>query len=138
MTPRRSETHDIAFLQQDNGELEEDVVGRHVTGGPDADRTMAPSGANTTGTNGDGDEREHEDAELDEEGAESFPASDPPSHWSGGSGSAGDEEEMDAANRGRVVGRAPVEHPPGRRQPDDPLPGSLSRPTGGETPPDRR
>jgi hypothetical protein len=50
-----SPTHDLVVVQQDNGELAEDVV----------DRSLAEGGW------------------LDEEISDSFPASDPLSHWAG-------------------------------------------------------
>ena len=65
MTPRESETHDIAFLRQDNGELEEDGVHREVTGGP-------PSG-------GAGPSRGGRDRQSAAGGAHALPAPHTPS-----------------------------------------------------------
>lgn len=55
MARERHPTHDLVVVQQDNGELQEDITPR---------------------TDGD-------DARLDQELEGTFPASDPSSHWSG-------------------------------------------------------
>lgn len=90
-----SPTHERAVLRQDNGELQEDVVAKEA---PD------------DGTPGS--------SSVDEEGEESFPASDPPSEWAGAAaGEAPDPE--------RVVERRPVEHVPERAEPSDPVPKTL-------------
>lgn len=118
MAPPESETHEIAFLEQDNGELQEDVVAKK--------RSRS------------GDERPKGNGEVDEEVAESFPASDPPSHWSGGdAGGAMSRPEEDRAPQDRarapqdrMVGRAPVEDVPERAHPAEAAPGTLPPPSG--------
>lgn len=102
--PRTSTTHERAVVEQDNGELQEDVV---ATDALDAD-----------------DPAHRRERRADEESEESFPASDPPSHWAD-AGGAEDTGRGDA--RGRVVERGPVEHVPERRRPDDPVPRTLPR-----------
>lgn len=99
-----STTHERAVLEQDNGELQEDVVATDQLDGDD------PAA--------------RRERRADEESEESFPASDPPSHWAD-AGGAQDTGPRDA--RGRVVERGPVEHVPERRRPDDPVPGTLPR-----------
>ena len=95
--PPESRTHKWAVLQQDNGELAEDVVARAPQ--------VRPAG----------------DEHVDDESEGSFPASDPPSDWAGG------DEQPPAAGTGRLVDSGPVAHPPERARPDDPLPGTLPR-----------
>lgn len=116
MAPPQSDTHEIAFLEQDNGELQEDVVAKEQRRS--------------------GDERQTGNGEVDEEVDESFPASDPPSHWSGGddggASTAGPEQDRAASDRapaGREVGRTPVEDVPQRRRPTDPVPRTLPAPS---------
>lgn len=65
-----SRTHERAVLEQDNGELVEDVVTK---------RSLDNADARSAGVDEDGIDEER----IDEEGMESFPASDPPSGWSG-------------------------------------------------------
>lgn len=86
-------THDIVVLKQHNGELAEDVMERYVA----AEGWL--------------------DAEIDD----SFPASDPLSHWAG---PRRRDRETDRAH-GHVVHRSPVEDAPERRHPEEPLPGTL-------------
>lgn len=89
------------MLQQGNAELQEDVVDKDAL-----DR----------GTSDDG--------ETDEQVAQSFPASDPPSDWSGPRGGGDPDEPLP---HGEVVGRSPVPHVPGRTHPGQPVPGTLPR-----------
>jgi len=86
-------THDLVVLQQHNGELQEDVVERSVAIGGWLD------------------------AEIDD----SFPASDPLSHWAG---PRRRESEADRAH-GRIVHRRGVEDVPEPQHPEEPLPGTL-------------
>jgi hypothetical protein len=81
-------THELVVLQQPNGELQQDVVERSVaTGG-------------------------WLDAELDD----SFPASDPLSHWAG---PRRQESEADRAH-GRIVERRTLEDGAERPRPEEP------------------
>jgi hypothetical protein len=98
-----SDTHERAVLQQDNGELAEDVIAKGEPGDDTDDR-------------------------VDEEAEESFPASDPPSSWSGHAPAG------DPAGRARVVERNAVAHPPERDAPDDPVPKTLPRKDPGTVP----
>jgi hypothetical protein len=85
-------THELVVLQQPNGELLEDVVERSVvTGG-------------------------WLDAEIDD----SFPASDPLSHWAG---PRRRESEADQPH-GRVVDHRPVGDTHVRPHPEEPQPGT--------------
>jgi hypothetical protein len=83
-------THDIVVLQQHNGELQEEVM----------ERPPAVGG--------------WLDAEIDD----SFPASDPLSHWAG---PRRRDSETDRAP-GHVVHRRPVEDAPERRHPEEDAP----------------
>jgi len=87
-------THDLVVLQQHNGELQEDVMERSIAAG----------------------------GWLDAEIGDSFPASDPLSHWAG---PRRRESEADRAH-GHVVHRRPVEDATERRDPDEPIPGTLA------------
>lgn len=87
-------THDLVVLKQHNGELQEDVMERSVAAGGWLD------------------------AEIDD----SFPASDPLSHWAG---PCRRENEM-ARSHGHVVHRRPVEDAPERRHPGEAVPGTLT------------
>jgi hypothetical protein len=88
-------THDLVVVQQHNGELQEDVMERSVAEG----------------------------GWLDAEIGDSFPASDPLSHWAGPrrreSGAGGDH--------GHVVHRHPVEDIPDRPLTGEPVPGTLAQ-----------
>ena len=87
--------HEHLVVKQDNGELQEDVVARsQIDGG-----------------------------RVDEQADESFPASDPPSHWSG----PAEENEQSRRNRERIVDRRPAEHPPERSHPAEPRPQTLTK-----------
>lgn len=94
----KAESHRIAVLKQDNGELAEDVVPREET---------EPAGP-------DPEDR------AERQSAESFPASDPPSTWSG-------PDEADRGPRDRLVSSAPVEDVPERPEPGAAIPGTLPR-----------
>lgn len=96
-SPPESRTHKLAVLQQDNGELAEDVVARSSHA-----RTAARD-------------------RVDEESAASFPASDPPSDW------AGEDDVPVGRGDERLVVSGPVAHVPERVRPDDPVPGTLPR-----------
>ncbi|HWD54302.1 MAG TPA: hypothetical protein VG346_04230 [Acidimicrobiales bacterium] len=86
-------THDLVVVQQDNGELQEDVMARSLAQG----------------------------GWLDEEISESFPASDPLSHWAG---PPRPTSEADRARR-QVVHREAMEDAPERDHPEAPLPGTI-------------
>src|SRR5579862_4652944 len=89
-------THDLVVLQQPNDELQEDVV----------ERSLAAPGW------------------LDAEIGDSFPASDPLSHW------AGPRRRDTEADRphGRVVERRAVEDAPELRRPCPPRPPTVRAP----------
>jgi hypothetical protein len=77
--PTSAPPPELVVLRQDNGELQEDEA-------VPADRFVEPGRRETDGersedrrVDGDGDDVD----EVDEESEESFPASDPPSHWTG-------------------------------------------------------
>jgi hypothetical protein len=89
-------THDLVVVQQDNGELAEDVM----------DRSLADGGW------------------LDEEISDSFPASDPLSHWAGPPRST---SEADRAHR-QLLQRQPVEDAPEQDAAGAPLPGMIRQP----------
>lgn len=107
------------MLRQDNGELQEDVVASDALEGPAGDAA----------------------AEVERESAESFPASDAPSHWAGGGPACegGDAPPASGADRGsgrreaqrvdlgRVVERRPLGDVPERPDPGAPVPGTLPR-----------
>lgn len=95
MADRDSETHEHVVRRQDNGELQEDVVARCDIDG----------------------------AHIDEQADDSFPASDPPSHWSG-PGHRGDEARR---TRRRIVDRRPAEQVPERRHPGEAKPQTLRK-----------
>lgn len=118
MVPPESDTHHIAYLRQDNGELQEDVVTKESTGGEPA------SGGGV------------DDDEVDEEAAASFPASDAPSYWSGGDRPARQGSPEGGTAASRVVGSAPVEEVGERRDPTDPVPRTLPRSGAGGDDPD--
>jgi hypothetical protein len=116
-----SETHRIAVIKQDNGELQEDVVAREIL--DTADR------------------REKRERDLDGTIDASFPASDPSAQWSGGDrddlaseGVAEPDDLSDAAARyqagleERIIGSAPLEEVAGRSHPAAPVPGTLPAP----------
>ncbi len=86
-------THDLVVVQQGNGELQEDVMERSVADG----------------------------GWLDAEISDSFPASDPLSHW------AGPPRRTSEADRahGQLVHRGPVDNAPELDQPERPAPGTL-------------
>jgi hypothetical protein len=94
MARATSLTHDLVVLQQHNGELQEDVM----------ERSFAADG--------------WLDAEIDD----SFPASDPLSHWAG----PRRREHEVGREHGRIVHRGPVEDARERRHPEEPLPGPLA------------
>lgn len=95
MAERKSETHEHVVVKQDNGELQEDVVSSsHIDGG-----------------------------RVDEQVDDSFPASDPPSNWSG----PPEESEASQRTRRRMVHRRPAEHPPERTHPAEPKPQTLRK-----------
>lgn len=115
MTPPESETHRIAVLRQDNGELQEDVVDRAIVEGSTHDGPPVPNSLYD---------------ELDADGEDSFPASDPPSHWSGmdiGTDDHGGYDDSSALTV-RVVDSMPVEDVEERPDPGAPIPGTLPRP----------
>lgn len=93
-----SRTHERAILEQDNGELAEDIVAR---------RSL--------------DEDDQQPDRVDEEGEASFPASDPPPSW------AREPPPDEDDQGGRVVALSEVVHPPERAAPDDPVPKTLPR-----------
>ena len=112
MTPSESKTHRIAILRQDNGELAEDVVPR-VAVEPSSPDDGPASGISLCG-------------DPDSDGEDSFPASDPPSHWAGA-----EDDDIDGGARSptaRIVGTMPVEEVEGRPHPAAPIPGTLTRP----------
>jgi hypothetical protein len=86
-------THDLVVVQKGDGEPEEDAMERSVAEG----------------------------GWLDEEISESFPASDPLSHWAG---PARPTSEADRARR-QVVHRHGVEDAPEREDPESPVPGTI-------------
>ena len=86
-------THDLVVVQQDDGEPEENAMERPVAAG----------------------------GWLDEEISESFPASDPLSHWAG---PARPTSEADRARR-QVVHRHAVEDAPERDDPESPVTGTI-------------
>jgi hypothetical protein len=88
-------THDLVVVRQDNGELQEDVMERSVT----------------------------EHGWLDAEISDSFPASDPLSHWAG---PARRTSEADRAH-GQLVQRESIEDAPERTHPEAPIPGTLGK-----------
>jgi len=112
MTPPESKTHRIAILRQDNGELQEDIVQRAAVepltteGGPAVDMSLY--------------------GDPDSDCEDSFPASDPPSHWAGP-----EDGDIDVGARpatARLVDTMPVEDVEGRPDPAAPIPGTLTRP----------
>lgn len=86
-------THDLVVLQQHNGELQEDVM----------ERSLAALGW------------------LDAEIGDSFPASDPLSHWAGPRRRDAEGERA----HGHVVHRRAVEDTPERQHPEEAVPGTL-------------
>jgi hypothetical protein len=88
-------THDLVVLQQHNGELQEDVMERSVAAG----------------------------GWLDAEIGDSFPASDPLSHWAG----PRRRESEAGGEHGHVVHRHPVEDTPERPLTGEPVPGTLAQ-----------
>ena len=88
-------THDLVVVQQDNGKQQEDAT----------ERSNAQGGW------------------LDEEISESFPASDPLSHWAG---PPRPTSEADRAHR-QVVQRPVVKDAPERDHPESPVPGTIRR-----------
>ena len=60
---------------------------------------------------------------VDEQVDDSFPASDPPSNWSG----PADDGEDSRRTRERMVHRRPAEHPPERSHPAEPKPQTLTK-----------
>jgi hypothetical protein len=92
MARATSLTHDLVVPQQHNGELQEDVM----------ERSFAADG--------------WLDAEIDD----SFPASDPLSHWAG----PRRREHEVGKDHGHVVHRGPVVDAPERRHPREPMPGT--------------
>lgn len=147
-----SDSHRIAVMKQDNGELQQDVV----------ERDLAEAGSRAPGRM---DRRSA--ADVDRESAASFPASDPPSSWAGpaqgpapaddsirgtptadatlgepAAGRAaggrapgpdvppGDRAEGPAGGSGRVVAGGPAPEAPERQHPADPVPGTLRRDRG--------
>jgi hypothetical protein len=112
MTPPESKTHTIAILRQDNGELQEDIIHR---------ATVEPR---TTDHGANGGIYSFGDPDTD--GEDSFPASDPPSHWAG---SEHDDSGVGARTaNARIVDTMPVEDVGGRPDPAAPIPGTLPRP----------
>jgi hypothetical protein len=95
MSRAPSPTHDLVVLQQHNGELQEDVM----------ERSLVAAGW------------------LDAEIGDSFPASDPLSHWAG----PRRREREAGKEHGHVVDRRPIEDAPERRHPGEPLPGTLAQ-----------
>jgi hypothetical protein len=95
MARAASLTHDLVVVQPDDGERQEDVI----------ERSLAQGGW------------------LDEEISESFPASDPLSHWAG---PPRPTSEADRARR-RVVHRPTVEGAPERDQTESSIPGTSRR-----------
>jgi hypothetical protein len=112
----RSRTHERAVLEQDNGELAEDVL---ATRALDRADVRVGGGADEAAA---GDEGAPGD-ELDEQGKASFPASDPPASWSGAPSSGRDGGRHGCPR----VERNEVEHPAERNRPDDPVPKTLRR-----------
>ena len=111
MAPPESKTHRIAILRQDNGELQEDVVNRA------AFEPLTTDHHATGGISSYGD--------PDSDGEDSFPASDPPSHWAG---PEDDDTAVGARPATRIVDTMPVEDVEGRPDPAAPIPGTLTRP----------
>jgi hypothetical protein len=112
MTPPESKTHRIAILRQDNGELQEDIVHRAAV------EPLTPDGGPAVKISLDGD--------PDTDGEDSFPASDPPSHWAGR-----EDDDIDVGARSapaRIVDTMPVEDVEERPHPAAPIPGTLTRP----------
>lgn len=97
----KAKTHHIAVLKQDNGELAEDVVSKDLTeaGGSEAE------------------------GQPERQSEESFPASDPPSTWSGPGEAVRDRSA-------RLVDASPVEDVAERPVPDAPIPRTLPRSEG--------
>ncbi len=104
MSPK-SRTHHIAVLVQDNGELAEDVVEREVVEQAHRRRHRL-----------DGEP----DARGSDLGTDSFPASDPPSSWSG-------VDSPVERRSARVLAGAPVEDVPERPDPAAPIPRTIPR-----------
>ncbi len=112
MTPPESRTHRIAILRQDNGELQEDIVHRAAV------EPLSTDGGPAVRVSSYGD--------PDSDGEDSFPASDPPSHWAG---SEDDDTGVGARPAtARIVGTMPVEDFGGRPGLGAPIPGTLTRP----------
>jgi hypothetical protein len=112
MTPPESKTHRIAIVRQDNGELQEDIVPRAAV------EPMTTDHGATGRISSYGD--------PDSDGKDSFPASDPPSHWAGSEdGGTAVGARMVTA---RIVDAMPVEDVEGRPHPAAPIPGTLTRP----------
>ncbi|MGH9098355.1 MAG: hypothetical protein ACRDWB_13140 [Acidimicrobiales bacterium] len=112
MTPPESKTHRIAILRQDNGELQEDIVHRTAV----EPMTLDDGPAVEISRYGD----------PDSDGEDSFPASDPPSHWAGA-----EDDDLDVGAgpaSARIVDTLPVEDVEGRPHPAAPIPGTLTRP----------
>lgn len=130
-----SDSHRIAVMKQDDGELQEDVMERGLaeTGGPASGE--AAQGADLQPA-----------AEADRRSVESFPASDAPSSWAGppdapttprrGPPSRGiacrgsevpreDLAEDPAGSARPVFGSDPAPEVPERAHPADPVPGTL-------------
>jgi hypothetical protein len=112
MTPPESKTHRIAILRQDNGELQEDIVHRDAV----EPLTIGDGSAVEISLYGD----------PDSDGEDSFPASDPPSHWAGAKDGGIEGGARPAA--ARIVDTLPVEDVEGRPHPAAPIPGTLTRP----------
>ncbi|HWD51343.1 MAG TPA: hypothetical protein VG412_03015 [Acidimicrobiales bacterium] len=112
MTPPESKTHRIAILRQDNGELQEDIVHRAAV------EPLIPGDSPAVEISSYGD--------PDADGEDSFPASDPPSHWAGSE----DDDTAVGARRAaaRIVDTLPVEDVEGRPSLAAPIPGRLTRP----------
>jgi hypothetical protein len=85
-------THDLVVPRQDDGELQEDLM----------ERSQADGGW------------------LDAEISDSFPASDPLSHWAG---PPRPTSEADRAH-GALVHRDRVDDHPGPHHPEEPIPGT--------------
>jgi hypothetical protein len=114
MSPK-SRTHHIAVLVQDNGELAEDVVERELVEQASRRRHRRDGEPTDGGPNdlGPGDRDT-------DPGTDSFPASDPPSSWSG-------MDRPREARSERVLASAPVEDVPERPHPAAPIPRTIPR-----------